>query len=322
MSTQKSQKVNFDGIVERFMAINNLEHEFQVAELLGFSRTAFSQRKKRESAPIDKIAIWCEQNGVNINWIISGEGEQSSQEAHSHQTQNELFPKEYDPGLMMKVTTAINDIVMKRGCTVPVDKLSTVTSLAYADAYWRRKNVNTEYLEYLIGVSSLDEGGLTKERVFLEAMGGYLIAEQLPQVKGWLEGIKIIEISVERKDDIDGLANKIFKQLGTIPTRGAAQRGRQLTDKFIEIYQEYRHLIIVINDAHLLSDTTLKKLKSFRERTDRYKMVPGIILLGPLNTLKSAVAGIDEIAQRCLQINEHGQLAGLNLPLGDYMKRK
>jgi transcriptional regulator with XRE-family HTH domain len=310
-----------------------------VRDEAGMSREAFAAKLDVTPATVGRYeknsrtpdAIFLNQLVVvfrcDPSWLLTGEGGQSNQDALPHPTQNDLFPKEFDPDLMMKVTTAINDIVMKRGFTVPVEKLSTVNTLAYADAYWRGKIVNTEYIEYLIGVSSLNEEGLTKERVFLEVLGGYLIAEKLPQHDGWLNGIKVIEITAEKKDDIDSLANKIFWQIGIKPTRGGAQRGRQLTDKFIDIYQGFRHLIIVINDAHFLPNATLNRLKSFRERIngdgiDDYKFVPGIILLGSLKTLISKVADIKEIGQRCIQINDQGQLVGLDLPLTDLMKRK
>jgi hypothetical protein len=72
--------MDFDEILSRVMVVSGVEHEFQAAELLGFSRTAFSQRKKRGSVPVDKIAIWCEREGVNINWVLTGEGQIKTRE--------------------------------------------------------------------------------------------------------------------------------------------------------------------------------------------------------------------------------------------------
>lgn len=77
MSTNNSQEMNFDEIVLRLMQLTGAVHEYQVAELIHFNRSAFSQRKKRNSVPVDKIAILCGQRGWDFNWVINGGGEKS-----------------------------------------------------------------------------------------------------------------------------------------------------------------------------------------------------------------------------------------------------
>lgn len=54
------------------MEMTGFSEEYQVAELLGFSRTAFSQRKARGSVPVDRIATVCEQKGWDFRWITTG----------------------------------------------------------------------------------------------------------------------------------------------------------------------------------------------------------------------------------------------------------
>lgn len=57
------------------MQAKGLKYEHQVAELLGFKRVAFSERKKRNSPPIAEIELLCHKESINTNWILCGEGE-------------------------------------------------------------------------------------------------------------------------------------------------------------------------------------------------------------------------------------------------------
>lgn len=78
MSTTNPHFDNFDQIISRIMEVKGFTQEAEVAEFLGFSRTAFSQRKKRQSIPIDKIAIVCERDGLDFGWIMGGEEKPSN----------------------------------------------------------------------------------------------------------------------------------------------------------------------------------------------------------------------------------------------------
>ena len=56
-----------------------LSNDNEVANALGISNTAFAQRKLRDSVPVDKIKILCEREIINVNWVLSGEGQMKPQ---------------------------------------------------------------------------------------------------------------------------------------------------------------------------------------------------------------------------------------------------
>ncbi|MBI5886847.1 MAG: helix-turn-helix transcriptional regulator [Deltaproteobacteria bacterium] len=69
--------MNFDDVLKRIKSQKNLRYDYQVAELLGLTKSALAERKSRGSLPLDKISIFCERNRLNIKWVLTGEGEQS-----------------------------------------------------------------------------------------------------------------------------------------------------------------------------------------------------------------------------------------------------
>lgn len=75
MSTKIIHNYDFPQIIHRIMEITGLRHEYQVAELLGFKRVAFSERKKRNSVPVTEIKLFCHKESINVNWVLYGEGE-------------------------------------------------------------------------------------------------------------------------------------------------------------------------------------------------------------------------------------------------------
>lgn len=313
MSTIKFDTGYFSQVIKRLMFALNVQMEYEIAALLGFKKDTFSARKKRGAIPEDKIKLLCAERKINFDWVMTGKGEQTNSDKCDHPLHTGVFPKEFDPDLLLQVTDSIDDIVSKKRLSIPKERLTKVTMLAYADAFWRGRNVNREYLEYILEVASFKEGGLSRDRVFIEAAsgglgGGFVIGKQLPESQGWLGGIKVVEITAEKKDNADKVASKILGEFGIKPNRGPEIRARQLKSSFKDIYQTYRHIVIVINDAHLLSKDTLRNLKSIHELTLDTGKLPGIILLGPLAAIITAINSIEDIKQRALFINEKGQL--------------
>lgn len=48
--------------------------------MLGFTKSAFSERKRRKSLPFDKLEIFCEKESLNIDWLLTGEGSKYQEE--------------------------------------------------------------------------------------------------------------------------------------------------------------------------------------------------------------------------------------------------
>jgi hypothetical protein len=79
MSTEKFKNINIDDIIGRIKEVKGFSKEHEIAKWLGFTRSAFSQRKNRESFPSDKIELSCNREGINFDWIMFGEGEKLMQ---------------------------------------------------------------------------------------------------------------------------------------------------------------------------------------------------------------------------------------------------
>lgn len=65
---------SFDDIVNRIKLIKNLHHDYEVAGLLRLSKSAFAERKRRDSIPIDKLEIFCANESIDMNWLNTGKG--------------------------------------------------------------------------------------------------------------------------------------------------------------------------------------------------------------------------------------------------------
>lgn len=75
MSTSKNNFYEFSGFVNRIMELKGLRFEKDVAELLGFKPVAFNERKKRNSIPTDRLRLFCQEEGLNYEWMLTGRGE-------------------------------------------------------------------------------------------------------------------------------------------------------------------------------------------------------------------------------------------------------
>lgn len=73
----KIHKYDFSAVIRRIMQAKRFDHEYQVADLLGFKRAAFSERKKRNSLPLAEIELFCRRESINLDWVLSGTGEES-----------------------------------------------------------------------------------------------------------------------------------------------------------------------------------------------------------------------------------------------------
>ncbi|RQW89921.1 MAG: hypothetical protein EHM79_02115 [Geobacter sp.] len=75
MSTEKLINMNFELVINRLKQALNLKKDSDIADLLGFTKTTFSQRKKRGALPVDKIKLICNENSLSEDWIFNGTGE-------------------------------------------------------------------------------------------------------------------------------------------------------------------------------------------------------------------------------------------------------
>lgn len=71
--------MDFESIIERIKGLKNLRADKKVAAVLGFSKGAFSERKRRGSIPKKELELFCERESINMDWLLTGEGEMHRQ---------------------------------------------------------------------------------------------------------------------------------------------------------------------------------------------------------------------------------------------------
>lgn len=72
--TKSRQKFIFSDIIKRIKSREFINSDAKVAALLGLERTAFAERKRRNSLPYKELVIYCEQRGVSLHYLLTGEG--------------------------------------------------------------------------------------------------------------------------------------------------------------------------------------------------------------------------------------------------------
>lgn len=70
-----------DDVVGRIMEAKCFRTERELGEWLGFkNRSAFSQRKTRDSFPVEKLELECLKAGINFEWVMTGRGDKHSED--------------------------------------------------------------------------------------------------------------------------------------------------------------------------------------------------------------------------------------------------
>ena len=67
---------DFNSIIDRIKQAKSLRLDSQVAELLGFNQKALTARKRSNSIPEDRLKVFCNQESINYDWVLTGQGEQ------------------------------------------------------------------------------------------------------------------------------------------------------------------------------------------------------------------------------------------------------
>ncbi|GER92657.1 hypothetical protein A45J_0375 [hot springs metagenome] len=62
-------------IADRIKKLKGVLSDNDVAELLGMSRTAFAERKRRDSIPYEELVRFAEQESISLDWLLTGKGE-------------------------------------------------------------------------------------------------------------------------------------------------------------------------------------------------------------------------------------------------------
>lgn len=75
LSNQKvNQMKKIFTIIDRVKKHFGSKSEGEVASLLGISKTALANHKSRDTIPYEAIFTFCENSGVSLDWLFTGEG--------------------------------------------------------------------------------------------------------------------------------------------------------------------------------------------------------------------------------------------------------
>lgn len=177
-------------IIQRIKYYKNLEHDYQVAELLGLTKTALAERKRRNSLPDLHLASFCEKESVNFYWLLTGHEPRNEHTIAEAKLYEDTFgisfknipAKEYlgDSKKTSEMLRYLND----RGMSD--HKIASLLNIS-----------NTILLGYRIGV-------VIENNVF-----GRL--QLLAQAEGFFAGIKIESFEFATLDTIDRLSYLVEK---------------------------------------------------------------------------------------------------------------
>ncbi len=67
-------KYDINAIIDRIKEIKKLNSDLDVAEILGISRTALAERKRRSSIPFEEIIRFSDKEGLSHEWLLTGKG--------------------------------------------------------------------------------------------------------------------------------------------------------------------------------------------------------------------------------------------------------
>lgn len=75
MSIKKSIKLDFVEITNKIKLLKRFSSDRDIADWLGFTPQAFNARKKRNQFPIKELKLKCATESINIDSVVTGEGE-------------------------------------------------------------------------------------------------------------------------------------------------------------------------------------------------------------------------------------------------------
>ena len=76
MSSKKIAKdVFFLDVLSRMKEVKGYKREKEIAKALNLKQNTLSTYKNRNSIPYEQLVAYCEENGINIRWLLIGEGE-------------------------------------------------------------------------------------------------------------------------------------------------------------------------------------------------------------------------------------------------------
>lgn len=68
-------RFNFDEVVDRAKKAFKINDDKDLAEFIGLNSKSFSARKRSQSLPIEELLLVANREKVDLNWLLTGQGE-------------------------------------------------------------------------------------------------------------------------------------------------------------------------------------------------------------------------------------------------------
>ncbi len=118
--------MDFVTIIERIKKLRHLSSDGAMAEMLGFTRTAFAERKRRNSIPYEELVSFAEAESVNIHWLLTGVGPEKT---FGHAGTSTY----YDPALLREVIEAVEEQLAKEKVILKPGQKAELITLLYEE---------------------------------------------------------------------------------------------------------------------------------------------------------------------------------------------
>ena len=67
--------MDFDTVISRLKTATSSKYDKDIATVLDMTVKSFSERRRRNSIPLEKIKFFCLNNSINLDWILTGQGD-------------------------------------------------------------------------------------------------------------------------------------------------------------------------------------------------------------------------------------------------------
>ena len=139
----KSENLNLGDIAKRIKGLEeDISSQEQVARLLGFNPSTFTERKKTNSIPFGEIWDYCQKRFRNIEYILTGRGEKNTKSWDGQGLGGNLSEEEVEYQIYKQMLHENLERVLEEGTQKM--KLDTVNQINGFIKEMRAKNVGTK----------------------------------------------------------------------------------------------------------------------------------------------------------------------------------
>lgn len=61
-------------IIDKIKEFKSIKTDTAVADLLEMGQSAFAERKRKGSIPYEELVVFCNKEGISLDWLLTGRG--------------------------------------------------------------------------------------------------------------------------------------------------------------------------------------------------------------------------------------------------------